>query len=127
VRIGASRLIEDEQFMRKSKANTGLIPMLVDEGLSDVEIAKRMGWTVGTLRVRCSRLKISLKRKTPNRGQIVLPRRIFDQLQHRAAMMGVTTSALAGELLEVIARDGLYNAVLDSDDADATRRNALVN
>jgi hypothetical protein len=42
-------------------------------------------------------------------------------------MMGVTTSALAGELLEVIARDGLYNAVLDSDDADATRRNALVN
>jgi hypothetical protein len=120
-------LIEDDQFVRKSKADTRLIPMLVDEGLSDVEIAKRMGWTVGTLRVRCSQLKISLKRKTPNRGQIVLPRRILDQLQHRAAMMGVTTSALAGELLEVIARDGLYNAVLDRDDADSPRRGVTVN
>ena len=99
--------------MRKSKADPTLIPALVDEGLSDLEIALRMGWTVGTLRARCSQLKISLRRKTVNRAQIVLSQRILNQLQHRATMMGITASTLAGELLAVIARDGLYDAVLD--------------
>ena len=113
--------------MRKSKADTRLIPILIDEGLSDVEIARRMGWTVGTLRARCSQLKISLRRKTLNRGQIVLPQRILNELQHRAAMMGITSSALAAELLGVIARDALYNAVLDTDEANSTRRSVSVN
>lgn len=107
--------------MRKSKADPALIPNLVDEGLSDLEIANRMGWTVGTLRARCSQLKISLRRKNINRGQIFLPQAILDRLQQRAAMMGVSTSALVAELLEVITRDSLYNAVLDGDDARLVR------
>ena len=113
--------------MRTSKADPTLIPVLVDEGFSDAEIARRMGWTVGTLRARCSQLKISLKRKTVNRGQIVLSQNILNQLQQRAAMMGITTSALAGELLRVIARDDLYNAVLDRDEAGSIRLVASVN
>jgi hypothetical protein len=113
--------------MRKSKADTELIPIFVDEGLSDVEIARRMGWTVGTLRARCSQLKISLRRKTLNRGQIALPQAIINELQHRAAMTGITSSALAAELLGAIAQDGLYNAVLDRDEANPTRRNVSVN
>jgi hypothetical protein len=72
--------------VRKSKADTGLIPILVDEGLSDVEIARLMGWTVGTLRARCSRLKISLRQKALNRGQILLPQPIINELQHRAIL-----------------------------------------
>jgi hypothetical protein len=86
-----------------------------------------MGWTVGTLRVRCSQLKISLRRKVVYGRQIPLPEAIFDQLQQRAMMMGVPTYALAAELLEVIARDSLYNAVLDRDDAEVGRRTATVN
>ena len=82
-----------------------------------------MGWTVGTLRVRCSQLKISLRRKAANRRQFVLPQVIFDDLQQRAEMMGVSTSALVAELLHVIVRDELYNAVLDSDGAGSTRPN----
>ena len=113
--------------MRKSKTDPALIPALVDEGLSDWEIASRMGWTVGTLRVRCSQLKISLRRKNINRRQFVLPQAIFDQLHQRAAMMGVSTSALAVELLQMIARDSLYNAVLDGDDIGLMRPNASVN
>ena len=113
--------------MRKSKTDPALIPTLVDEGLSDLEIASRMGWTVGTLRVRCSQLKISLRRKTINRTQLVLPQDIVDQLQQRATTMGVSTSALAVELLEVIARDRLYDAVLDRDDTGVIRPNASVN
>ena len=113
--------------MRKSKTDPALIPTLVDEGLSDLEIASRMGWTVGTLRVRCSQLKISLRRKTIKRGQIVLSQAILDQLHQRAAMMGVSTSALVVELLEVIARDRLYDAVLDRDGTGVIHPNASVN
>jgi hypothetical protein len=113
--------------MRKSKTDPALIPALLDEGLSDLEIANRMGWTVGTLRVRCSQLKISLRRKFNNQRQIVLPQSIFDRLQQRAAMLGVSASALAIELLKVIAQDGLYNAVLDNNQLELDCLNASVN
>ena len=119
--------VEDHAVVRKSKADPKLIPSLVNEGLSDVEIAGRMGWTLGTLRARCSQLKISLRRKSVNGRQIVLPPSVFEQLEQRAAMMGIATSALASELLKAIARDGLYNAVLDSDGAVSTRPKASVN
>lgn len=113
--------------MRKSKTDPALIPALVDEGLSDLEIANRMGWTVGTLRVRCSQLKISLRRKNINRRQFVLPQAIFDQLHQRAVMMGLSTAALATELLQVIVREGLYNAVLDRDEVGVMHPNLSVN
>ena len=113
--------------MRKPKTDPALIPALIEEGLSDSEIANRMGWTVGTLRVRCSQLKISLRRKNVTQRQIVLPQFIFDQLHQRAALMGVATSVLVAELLKVIARDGLYNAVLDGDGAVAIRPDVSVN
>jgi hypothetical protein len=113
--------------MRKSTADPALIPALVGEGLSDLEIADRMGWTVGTLRVRCSQLKISLRRKNINRRQFVLPQATFDQLHHRAAMMGVSTGTLATELLQVIVRDGLYNAVLDRDEIGIIRPSLSMN
>jgi hypothetical protein len=86
-----------------------------------------MGRTVGTLRARCSQLKISLRRKSLDRRQLVLPLAILNKLQQRATMMGVSTSALAAELLEAIARDSLYNAVLDRDDPGETRPSASVN
>jgi hypothetical protein len=108
-------------FVRKNKVEPSLIPAFVEAGLSDEEIADRMGWTVGTLRVRCSQLKISLRRKIVATRQVVVPQHIFIRLQHRAAMMGISASELAAELLEMIARDSLYDAVLDRDDeADMT-------
>ena len=113
--------------MRKSKTDPALIPALLEAGLSDSEIANRMGWTVGTLRVRCCQLKISLRRKNATQRQVVLPQSIFDQLHQRAAIMGVATSVLVAELLKAIARDGLYNAVLDGDDIGAMRPEVSVN
>ncbi len=97
--------------MRKSKVDPALIRILIDQGLSDLEIANRMGCTVGTLRVRCSQLKVSLRRP----AKVVLPQSILDQLERRAALMGVSTVSLAADLLEEIARDDLYDAVLDRD------------
>jgi len=113
--------------VRKPKTDPALIPALIEEGLSDSEIANRIGWTVGTLRVRCSQFKISLRRKNAAQRQIVLPQSIFDQLHRRAAIMGVATSVLVAELLNAIARDGLYNAVLDGDITEAIRETVSVN
>ena len=98
--------------MRKSKIDPALIRVLIDQGLSDLEIANRMGCTVGTLRVRCSQLKISLRRS----AKVALQQAILAQLNQRAALMGVSTTTLAADLLEEIARDDLYDAVLDRDD-----------
>jgi hypothetical protein len=111
--------------VRKSKADPTLIPLLVERGISYQEIANRMGWTVGTLRVRCSQLKISLrKQSTKTVGlqpiKIVLPQAIIEQLYQRAAVMGVSTATLAADLLEEIARDDLYDAVLDRVDTEVT-------
>jgi len=98
--------------MRKSKIDPALIQELIDQGRSDLEIANRLGCTVGTLRVRCSQLKLSLRRP----AKVVLPQAILDQLNQRAELMGVSTTTLAADLLEEIARDDLYDAVLDRDD-----------
>lgn len=95
--------------MRKSNIDPARIRVLIDEGLSDQEIANKMGCTVGTLRVRCSQLKISLRRP----AKVVLPQAILDQLVQRATLMGVSAVSLAADLLEEIARDDLYDAVLD--------------
>jgi hypothetical protein len=44
-----------------------------------------------------------------------LPKDTVDQLRQRAAEKGISGSRLAANLLEAIARDGLYEAVLDDD------------
>jgi len=98
-----------------------MIRELVRQGLSNTEIANRMGWTVGTLYVRCSQLKISLRRSSKKVRlkrwpKIPLPDDLFEQLRQRAAAMGVSTAELVVDLLKEIARDGLYDAVLDRDD-----------
>jgi DNA-binding CsgD family transcriptional regulator len=141
---------------RSRKIDPELIPPMVARGLSPGEIAGEFGCTVGTLRVKCSRLNISLRRpkdtsktrspsdasadgrpvftgsrrSTVNRTaltdkmaipgnttqfDLALPRVIIDQLQQRAAVMGISAATLAASLLETISRDCLYTAVLDTD------------
>lgn len=114
-------------FVRKSVSDPATIPALVDAGLSDAEIADKMGWTVGTLRVRCSQLKISLRRKSVVGRQVVLPQEVYDQLSRRASLTGVSPSELAADLLGTIARDGLYNAVLDRDEVGGQNQSETVN
>ena len=109
--------------MRKNKLDPEIIRELVGQGLSNIEIANRMGWTVGTLYVRCSHLKISLRRSSKKVRlkrwpKIPLPDDLFEQLRQRAKIMHVSAAELAVALLKEIARDGPYDAVLDRDDAD---------
>ena len=98
-----------------------MIRVLVDEGLSAQEIADRVGWTVGTLRVRCSQLKISLRRSGKSKSHMCLavPEAVFGQLQHHATLMGISESELATDLLKTIVQDNLCDAVLDREVAEA--------
>jgi hypothetical protein len=114
----------------------------VDQGLSAAEIAQKVGCTLGTLRVRCSQLGIRLRRagmqpvapssvdssrrtrgvrpRSPEavsrphlRLVISVPRKTLNQLRTRAVSKGFSGPRFAAALLERIAEDDLYEAVLD--------------
>src|SRR5271165_3997458 len=139
--------------MRLRKIDPERIPALVAQGLSAAEIAVKLGCAEGSLRVRCSQLKISLKRqgnakpdartddvgpassdaavdrnpvanRTDPPGKAVanqetelcvaLPHKTIHQLRQHAALMGISAAMLAASLLQTIAQDSLYKAVLDT-------------
>ena len=111
------------------------IPVLVQQGLNAEAIAARLGCTVGTLKVRCSQAQISLR--VPKEVKVVplvpwclatpkppkqrrsyafalLSRVAMSRLRQRAEATGMTEAALVRNLLEVIAQDDLFDAVLDT-------------
>ena len=117
------------------------IPVLVQQGMAAEAIAVRIGCTVGTLRVRCCHAGISLR--VPKEAKVVplvslvpasskppQPKRFFavaapttlqlskvamSRLRQRAEATGMTEAELVTKLLEVIAQDDLYDAVLDTE------------
>jgi hypothetical protein len=113
------------------------IPLLVQQGLNTEAIAARLGCTAGTLKVRCSQARISLR--TPKQIEMVplvpaprppkppqskpcfafavpttlqLSRVAMSRLRQRAEATGMTEAELVTKLLEMIAQDDLYDAVL---------------
>jgi hypothetical protein len=118
------------------------IPVLVQQGLNVGAIAARLGCTAGTLKVRCSQAQISLRppkevkvlplvplvplvpaRKPQKQKRsyafavpttLQLSRVAMSRLRQRAEATGMTEAELVTTLLEVIARDDLYDAVLDT-------------
>ena len=71
--------------MRRKVPITALreVPVFLERGLSLVEIANLIGCTVGTLRVKCSQLGISLRRGRGSRS-MVGPKRNRSHLRQRA-------------------------------------------
>ena len=94
------------------------IPTLVEQGLRKREIAERLGCKESTLAVRCSIAGISLrgpKRLELRAGvPLTLSRETIASLSVRAAADGCSEAQLASDLLDTIARDSLYDAVLDT-------------
>ena len=109
------------------------IPALLLEGMTKAEIAAMYGVTPGTLVVLCSQRGISLRRggtlpqrtKQPKRTNLTLPDEplplsdgVLKSLSEAARAMGKDSRArLVSDLLEKIASDGLYKAVLDEEAA----------
>ena len=97
------------------------------QGVAAAEIAKKIGCTLGTLRVKCSQSGINLRRRNPaaprkesvsKRLSFALSDDVAIRLQKRAEKKGMTTADFAAALLEAIVRDDLYNAVIDGDIED---------
>ena len=115
------------------------IPVLVHQGMDAEAIAARLGCKVSTLKVRCSQAQISLR--VPQEVKVVplvpatkppkppkqkrcfafavpttlqLSKVAMSRLRQRAEATGMTEAELVTALLEVIAQDDLYDAVLDT-------------
>ena len=71
------------------------IPMLVEQGLNTEAIAARLGCTVGTLKVRCSQARISLR--VPKELKVVplVPRAVTGQAARAAEAEAVLCVCLA--------------------------------
>ena len=104
-----------------TKAVLAMIPDMIERGgLRADDVAEKLGCNIRTLRVRCSQAKISLRapgsrrvRRRRDEHTIRVSGAALSLLRNRAAASG-KTEALARELLEVIARDDLYDAVLNN-------------
>ena len=105
------------------------IPALVEQGLRKADIAARLGCKESTLKVRCSIAGISLRPRSGGRKRterrackppFSLSQEALAGLRFRASAMGCSEAQLASDLLEVIARDDLYDAVLDSTPLQST-------
>jgi hypothetical protein len=115
------------------------IPVLVQQGMDADAIAARLGCKVSTLKVRCSQAQISLR--VPQEVKVVplvpapkppkppkqkrcfafavpttlqLNKVAMSRLRQRAEAIGVDEAELVTKLLEVIAQDDLFDAVLDT-------------
>jgi hypothetical protein len=99
---------------------------LAGQGKNAWEIAAAIGSTTGSVRVKCSQLKIKLRRgRRPRLGQdqpqqsrearmlVYLRPVIHAALKRKAAQMQKTSDELAKMLLETIVATDLYEAVLD--------------
>jgi hypothetical protein len=101
------------------------IPEWVKQGMSTNAIAARIGCTPNSLKATCCKKKISLRRERTARSIAVPiivpePRQVMKLSQsanfvlHLAAeRRSCDVNDLAKDLLETIARDNLFNAVLD--------------
>jgi hypothetical protein len=86
------------------------IPGLIAQRLTHFEIAAQFGVKPNSLKVLCSQRGISL-RKLP------LGADALRSLREAARLMGRPVARLASDLLEKIASDSLYMAVLDEQPA----------
>jgi hypothetical protein len=109
------------------------IKVMVADGLGPELIADKVGSTVGSLKVTCSKKGISLRhpnRKPPQPKpaepqlpvpvvpmtalQLSISRLAMMRLQKQATDKGLSAIKLAADLLEIITTDRLYDAVLDN-------------
>lgn len=92
------------------------IPGMVTAGLSPAEIATEIGTTTQSLYQTCSRYKISLDPEAYSRGwapRLLLRAGVRKKIETRAKYLNVTPTRLIEMLLNQVAEDDLFTAVLD--------------
>lgn len=96
-------------------SRTAAMLALADEGLSEAEIALRLG--VAPHRVRYVISGAYARQR--DRRAFALPAPTYGLYRRAAERRGLTAPELIQEILEVVARDGMVDAILDDDAAAA--------
>jgi len=102
-----------------TKANLIKIRTMAEQGYGAAHIAHEIRSTPGSVRVMCSNMKIKLRH---SRGSNWIPRRwitfkvseeTFLELDRYAKQKGIPVQTLTAQLLEIMAKENLFDAVLD--------------
>ena len=92
------------------------IPALLKQGMTKAEIAAMFGVKLSTLVVLCSRRGISLRKNGPRKLVLPLSDDLLKSLRKATRSFGKgSMERLVSDLLEKIASDDLYKAVLDEE------------
>jgi hypothetical protein len=101
------------------------IPGLIAQGLTHFEIAAQFGVKPSSLKVLCSQRGISLRKRRlpgttprkrpPRMTRLPLGDEVLSSLRVAAHLLGRPPAQLVSDLLEKIASDSLYMAVLDEE------------
>lgn len=86
----------------------------VEDGLAPAEIARRCGITESSLRSLCARAGISLKRSRslpPSVVSTAVSETCYASLVSEASRMNRTVPEITALILEVVAKDGLFEAL----------------
>lgn len=89
-----------------TEAVYAVIPLWVNQGLSREDIAERIGTTVSSLSVACSRRRIPLSPAT-------LTETAWAAIEAESRKLRVTPERLIALVMERVASDNLFKAVLD--------------
>jgi hypothetical protein len=107
------------------------IQQMAVEGSSSIEIAKAIGSTPASVRMRCSHHKIKISRGRRSRRNAMskpvrassdqaivarLPPSLSFEFHRKAEQLQIPASVLASRLLAAIADSNIYEAVLDDTD-----------
>jgi hypothetical protein len=98
-----------------TQANIMLVKSMADQGLGAAWIASTIGSTPGSVRVMCSKMKIKLGRTRGVTPWITckVSEASFLELNRYARQRKVRLQTLVARLVETIAKDNLFDAVLD--------------
>jgi hypothetical protein len=100
-------------------ANVIKIKALAANGLGSVQIAHAIGSTPASVRNRCSKMKIRLgsRKSSAHNAEPCIISNVseasFIELDRHARQREISVQILAALLLETIAKDDLFDAVLD--------------
>jgi hypothetical protein len=103
----------------------GLMREMAERGSSAIEIARHIGSTPGSVRVKCSQHKIKIRNgkgapklhRTPEHLIVVhMPAPLYVEFHRKAEHLQMPVSLLAGNLLAAITASNIYEAVLDDKD-----------
>jgi hypothetical protein len=100
-----------------TKATIGRIQAMQDNGSTNREIAAAIGTSEGSLAVRVSQLGLSRNPKNATSMRVSFPEQTFTNCAPHAARRNLSTSDLIRLMVDRIAQDNLFEAVLDDGDS----------